>query len=83
MTLPKCSYCPNICEGQAFHVLEQRDKSKQTVIRHICDECLIFLFDAVLGQKDANGMNVTLIGGSQTASSVPIRKIAKFKVKAR
>ena len=45
MKLPKCSYCGESTEGQAFHISEQGGKRRA---RHICERCLIVLFDSVL-----------------------------------
>ena len=48
MKVPNCSYCGKSCEGQNFNVVEQGGERR---MRHVCERCLIILFDSVLMPK--------------------------------
>ena len=45
MKLPKGSYCGRSTEGQNFNISEQGGERR---MRHVCERCLIILFDSVL-----------------------------------
>lgn len=42
MKLPRCTYCGESTEGQAYHIVEQGGERR---MRHCCERCLIRFFD--------------------------------------